>query len=33
VLEVLTTGLLIVVIAVIAWFAFSTVIRLFKGEG
>jgi hypothetical protein len=33
VLEVFTTGLLIVVIAAVAWFAFSMVFKLFKGEG
>jgi len=33
VLEVFTTGLLIVAIAGVAWFAFSRVFSLFKGEG
>jgi len=33
VLEVFTTGLLIVAIAAVAWFAFSRIVMLFKGQG
>jgi hypothetical protein len=32
VLEVFTTGLLIVAIAAVAWFAFTVVLARFKGE-
>jgi len=33
VLEVFTTGLLIVAIGSVAWVAFSVVVTLFKGQG
>jgi hypothetical protein len=33
VLEIFTTGLLIVAIALVAWFSVTVVFRLFKGRG